>query len=90
MIRTELKKNIREYVYYLNSAKAFTEDELVDQILALIESKIEAIIGPDLPLDQPFDDKMDRIELAGKRVFRKAVNWSKAEQRARAKSLGVG
>lgn len=39
------------------------------------------IIGEDLPMEQPFDEDMDKVELLGNRLFRKGANWTKAAQR---------
>ena len=43
------------------------------------------LIGDDIPLHQPFDDKYDYVEMGGWTIFRKGANWYKQELRKKVK-----
>lgn len=53
----------------------------LDVISKALDTEVQKVIGGDLPLEQPFDDEMDGVELMGNTIFRKGANWAKAEQR---------
>ena len=53
------------------------ENQAVEAILELFNKQV----GKDLSIDQPFDDRLDNIEIQAYRIFRKGANWAKADIR---------
>jgi hypothetical protein len=60
-------------------------DTIQDLKASLIDYIDKEIIGEDLPMVQPLDNKLDPIQYEGNRLFRKGANWVKDEQRAKLK-----